>query len=100
VLLCFVALLLALPAVSPAQDEEEDDGFTTDFFIEDCSFSDRGANNFWSLNPGDQSVLEGEEDGEELEVIINVLHQTELISFVTEYGVPMTVRSEETSARF
>jgi hypothetical protein len=92
-LLCFVALLLALPAVSPAQDEEEDDGFTTDFFIEDCSFSDRGANRFWSLNPGDQSVLEGEEDGEELEVIINVTHDTEVISFVTDHGVPMTVRA-------
>lgn len=96
--LCFVAILLALPAVAPAQDEEDGD-FTTDFFIEECSFSDRGGNTFWSLDPGDRSVLVGEEDGEELEVIITVLHQTELISFVTEQGVAMTVRARVVEER-
>lgn len=92
-LLCFVALLLALPAVSPAQDEGID-GFTTDFFIENCSFSSRGRDNpFWSLNPGDESVLAGEEDGAEIEVEIEVLNETELIEFTTEHGVPMSVRA-------
>lgn len=94
-----LAILLALPSVAPAQDVEEDDDFTTDFFIEDCSFSDRGGNTFWSLDPGDRSVLVGEEDGEELEVIITVLHQTELISFVTEQGVAMTVRARVVEER-
>lgn len=87
-----VSLVLGLPAAAPAQDGE--DGFTTDFFIEDCSFSNRGRDNrFWSLEPGDRSILEGEDDGEELQVIITVLQQTETIHFTTERGVPMTVKT-------
>lgn len=83
-----VSLLLALPAVAPAQDEE----FTSDFFIEDCTFSNHSRDNrFFSLWPGDQLVLEGEEDGEDLEVIITVLPETELIQFRTERGVAMKV---------
>lgn len=90
VFLGLVALFLAFPSVAPAQDDE----FTTDFFIEDCSFSNRGRDNrFWSLWPGDRSVLRGEEDGAELEVIITVLDQTETLQFTTEHGVPMTVHA-------
>ena len=98
VLLLIVSLALALPAAAPAQDEEEE--FTTDFFIEDCSFSNRGRDNrFWSLWPGDRLVLEGEEDGEELQVIITVLQQTETIRFTTERGVPMVVKARVVEER-
>jgi hypothetical protein len=80
--------------VAWAQDEEEDEGFTTDFFIEDCSFSNRGRDNrFWSLNPGDQLVLAGEDDGEDVDLTITVLHDTETIQFTPEHGGPMTVRA-------
>lgn len=96
--LVVVSLLLALPAAAPAQDGEEA-GFTTDFFIEDCSFSNRGGNRFLSLEPGDQLVLEGEEDGEELQVIITVLQQTETIEFTTERGKNITVRARVVEER-
>lgn len=95
-LLLLLPALLALPAAAPAQDEEE---FTTDFFIEDCSFSSRGGNHFFNLDPGNQLVLEGEEDGAELQVIITVLQQTELIQFTTEHGKNMTVRTRVVEER-
>lgn len=97
--LCCVALLLALPAVAPAQDGE-DDGFTTDFSIEECSFSNRGRDNrFFSLHPGDQVVLAGEDDGEEADVIITVLQETETIDFVTERGQRIVVRARVVEER-
>jgi len=97
-LVAAVSLLLALPAPAPAQDEEEE--FTTDFFIEDCSFSSRGRDNrFFSLEPGDQLVLEGEDDGEEAQVIITVLQGTETIDFVTERGKRMAVRARVVEER-
>lgn len=93
ILLTAVVALLVLPKPTPAQDGEGADGFTTDFFIEECSFSNRGGNRFFHLDPGTRSVLAGEEDGEELEVIITALQETETISFTTERGVPRTVRA-------
>lgn|GEM_PF-1257290 len=84
-----VTLLLALPAPAPAQDD-----FTEDFFIEDCSFSNQGRDNrFWSLRPGDQLVLEGEDEGETVEVTITVLPETETVQLTTDNGVPMTVHT-------
>lgn len=102
IFLLAASLLLALPAAAPAGEnggngEEE---FTTDFFIEDCSFSNRSRDNrFFSLWPGDRLVLEGEEDGEELQVIITVQQETETISFTTERGVPLTVRTRVVEER-
>ncbi len=61
-----------------AQDEEPQ--FTTEFRLEDCKFKTRGANTYFILKPGYQLVLEGEEDGETLRVVITVLSRTENIS--------------------
>ena len=65
--------------------EEEDEGdleFTSDFFIEGCTFATTGRTTWWILEPGLELVLEGEEDGEELEVIITVLDETEVVDGV------------------
>jgi len=84
-----VTLLLALPAPAPAQED-----FTEEFFIEDCSFSNQGRDNrFWSLHPGDQLVLEGEDEGETVEVTITVLPETETVQFTTVHGHQMTVHT-------
>lgn len=84
-----LALVLTLPAPAPAQDE-----FTEDFFIEDCSFSNRGRENrFWSLHPGDQLMLEGEDEGETLELTITVLPDTETVQFTTARGDTMIVHT-------
>lgn len=97
IVLAAASLLLALPSAAPAGENGgngEEEEFTTDFFIEDCSFSNRGRDNrFWSLNPGDESVFEGEEDGETIDLTVTVLQDTETIQFTTERGVPLTVRA-------
>lgn len=83
-----LAIFLALPQ-APAWGAAE---FTTDFRLEDCTWSAWGRQNpYVSLRPGRQLVLEGEEDGTDLRVEITVLRQVETISFHTANGVPLTV---------
>ncbi len=66
--------------------------FTTDFDIERCTFSTTGRQNpYFSLQPGDILELEGEEDGEELEVEIKVQNQTRQILFETPEGETLAV---------
>lgn len=88
VLLSF-ALAGAAPKEAAAQPE-----FTTDFDVERCEFGSSGRlNPYFSLNPGDQLTLEGEEDGEEVEVEITVSSNTKWINFVTPEGTALAVRT-------
>ena len=57
--------------------------FTEDFFIEDCTFSSTGSNTYMILEIGHELTLEGEEDKEDLEVVITVLDETEVVDGVT-----------------
>ena len=41
----------------------DDDEFTSEFRLQDCTFKTRGENPYWILEPGYQLVLEGEEEG-------------------------------------
>jgi hypothetical protein len=61
--------------------------FTTDFRIEDCTFSNTGRNAYFSLNIGDFLQLT---DGQVV-VEIRVLNETRDIDFVTAKGVPLSV---------
>jgi hypothetical protein len=66
--------------------------FTRDFRLEDCTWSAWGNQNpYFSLRPGRQLVLEGEDDGAEIRAEITVLRQLEVIRFTTPGGVPITV---------
>jgi hypothetical protein len=66
--------------------------FTRDFRIESCTWSAWGRENTWfSLRPGRQLVLEGEEDGTEIRAEVTNLHQLETIQFVTPRGASITV---------
>lgn len=67
-----------------ASDNKE---FTTDFRIEDCTFSDTGRNAYFSLNPGDYLVLS---DGAET-VEITVLRDRRKIEFTTAKGEKLSV---------
>lgn len=83
-----LAVVCALPQAGVQAAEE----FTTDFRLEDCTWSAWGRQNpYQSLRPGRQLVLEGEEDGAELRAEVTVLKEFETISFVTAKGVPLTV---------
>ena len=51
-------------------------GFTDEFFLEDCTFSDTGSNRFFILEPNYQAVLTGVEENEDVELIVNVTDET------------------------
>jgi hypothetical protein len=63
--------------------DDEDHEFTTNFRTENCTFADTGSNAFFILEPGYQLTLEGEEDGEQVELIVTVLNETKDVDGVT-----------------
>lgn len=56
--------------------------YTDEFFFEDCTFANTGANQFFILEPGYQLTFAGEEDGEEVELVITVLDETKEVDGV------------------
>jgi len=67
-------------------------GFTTDFRLEDCTWSAWGRQNpYFNLRPGRQLVLEGKEDGAQVRLEITALRQLETITFTTARGVTLTI---------
>lgn len=89
-----VAAALSLTS-APVHGQE----FTNDFRIEDCEFETEGRNAYFSLIPGDQLVLSGEDDGEELVVQITVLPKTRKIRFTTERGKELRVKTRVVEER-
>lgn len=79
--LCLVILMagFALP-VDDANAQEEEPEFTSDFRLEDCRFRAQGENPYFILKPGYQLVLEGEEEGETVRLVMTVLNETETIT--------------------
>jgi hypothetical protein len=96
-----VVVVLSVIAVSvllligPTWADTSSSKFTTDFRIEDCTFSDSGRNHYFSLNPGDSLTLAG--GGVILE--IKVLNETRIIRFVTARGVRLSVRTRVVEER-
>jgi hypothetical protein len=62
------------------EDDEDQKEYTDTFYLDGCEWSSTGGNLFSSLEPGTQQVLQGEEDGESLEVIVTVLDETETVA--------------------
>lgn len=54
--------------------------FTSEFNIQDCTFSPQGANRYFILQPGFELVLMGPEDGEQVELRIKVLQDTKEVN--------------------
>jgi hypothetical protein len=65
--------------------------FTVDFDLDDCTFANDGRNPYFSLVPGDELLLEGDDDGETVVVRIRVLNATRTIKFRNEDGEQMQV---------
>jgi len=63
-------------------EEEGEDQFTDEFFIEDCTFATTGSNPFLILQPGAQLVLEGDDEGELVQAIATVLDETFVVDSV------------------
>lgn len=67
---------LALAGENGGTNNDKKIGFTDEFFIEDCTFSSTGSNRFFILEPNYKAVLTGEEDNEDVELIVNVTEDT------------------------
>jgi hypothetical protein len=78
--------LLAAPAAAAPQ-------YTSQFALDDCSWSYNGRNQHFSIRPGDWLLLEGEDDGELVRVQIRVLNQTKRITFTDAEGESLTVHA-------
>lgn len=65
-----------------ADDDEDDDKFTTQFRLQDCTFTPTGANAFFILKPGTRYVYEGTEDGAKLRLVITVTNRTRRVNGV------------------
>jgi len=73
---------ISLTGSAWAADAKKKGKFTTDFRIEDCTFSNTGRNDYFSLNVGDKLVLS---DGKET-LEITVLNETHVVTFETPAG--------------
>jgi hypothetical protein len=75
-----IALSLMLSAGTlGASYGSSEDGFQDEFNLEECTLSPNGVNDYFFLEPGYQLTLEGEDEGEEIVLIITVLEQTRLV---------------------
>lgn len=82
-------LALAGLTLTPAVAEGS---FTDDFGIEKCTFAADGRQNpYFSLTPGDQLTLEGDDDGETVKVEITVRPRVKRITFRVPGGRTMSV---------
>jgi hypothetical protein len=68
-----------LTSFSVNQTSEE---WTASFDLENCDFASTGENSYFILEPGYQVILEGEENGEELQLTMTVLDETKLVDGV------------------
>lgn len=56
--------------------------FLTDQPLVNCNFTSTGKNDYFILEPGYQVILEGEEDGEKLQLIMSVMNETKIVDGV------------------
>ncbi|HRC85637.1 MAG TPA: hypothetical protein PK413_08515 [Thermoanaerobaculia bacterium] len=86
-------LLLSGVLAGPAPAWSQERAFTRNFPLDDCTFTNLGRNAYFSLEPSDLLVLEGEEDGSAVELHITVLQASQRISFATAEGDRLRVRA-------
>ncbi len=87
-----VALTLMLGSAGAlAATAEAAPQFTSQFALDECSWSSTGRNQYFTIRPGDWFLLEGEDDGEFVRVQIKVLNQTKKITFKDDEGESLTV---------
>jgi hypothetical protein len=66
---------------TPSQQQDQTaEGWMSSFNLEKCDFVSTGENKYFILKPGYQVTLEGEEDGEELKLVMTVLNETKIVN--------------------
>ena len=78
---------------TPLSTDPTSGGWMTSFDLENCDFSSGGENSYFILKPRHQAILEGEEDGEKIQLTMSVLDETKIVDGV-ETGVVEERESE------
>jgi hypothetical protein len=73
---------ISSPPTSFLTNQTSEGGWMTSFNLEDCNFTSTGKNSYFVLEPGYQVVLEGEEDGKKLQLVMSVLNETKIVDGV------------------
>jgi hypothetical protein len=66
------------PPTSPSSTSRTTE-FQDTFNLENCDFDSRGSNTYFILEPGHQSVLEGQENDEVIDLVTTVLNETKVV---------------------
>ena len=66
------------PSTTLSKDQTTQ-GWMTTFDLENCDFVSSGENSYFILKPGYQVILGGQEDREELELVMTVLNETKVV---------------------
>ena len=64
---------------TPLSTDQTSQGWMTTFDLENCNFASTGENSYFVLVPGYQVILGGQEDGEELQLVMTVLNETKVV---------------------
>jgi hypothetical protein len=64
------------------QNQAAEEGWMSSFDLKKCNFVSTGENSYFILKPGYQVTLEGEEDDEELQLVMTVLNKTKIVNGV------------------
>ena len=67
---------------SPLSTGQTIEGWISSFDLENCNSASSGENSYFILKPGYQVILGGQEDGEELELVMTVLNETKVVNGV------------------
>jgi hypothetical protein len=70
------------PSTSLLSNSQASEEWMTSFDLENCNFASTGKNSYFILEPGFQAILEGEEDGERLQLTMTVLDETKEVNGV------------------
>ena len=79
------------PSLSLSTDQTTE-GWMTSFDLENCDFASNGENSYFVLEPGYQVILGGQENEEELQLIMTVLNETKVVNGI----VTRVVEEKET----
>ena len=64
---------------TPLSTDQTSQGWMTTFDLKNCDFVSSGENSYFVLEPGYQVILGGQEDGEELQLVMTVLNETKVV---------------------
>jgi hypothetical protein len=67
------------PTSHLSTDQATTEGWITSFDLENCDFVSSEENSYFILKPGYQLILGGQEDGEELQLVMTVLNETKVV---------------------